>query len=154
MKKMKMYVRSLHNKIKKIEIFFILLFIPIKKEESNLKKMKTETMQIGNKKITFFIGNSSADNFAVIDIADGNDIWFHLNNVSSCHVVASLKDHEVADKKELHKIVVAGACLCKKHSSKYSSISNLEILYTRVKFVVKTEVVGSVLTTNTKIIRV
>jgi len=125
-----------------------------KQQATSKKQMKTEIQQIGNHEITFYIGKNSADNFAVLDAADENDMWFHLQDVPSCHVVASLKDHDMANKKELHKIIVAGACLCKKNTAKYASTSYVEVIYTKVKNVVKTEVIGSVLTTNTKSMRV
>ena len=79
------------------------------KEEKGKKKMKTENVYFSNinMNIEFHIGKSAQDNVDIIDIAHPNDIWFHVKNDSSCHVVAILP--EKVNKKELHTIVKKGA---------------------------------------------
>jgi predicted ribosome quality control (RQC) complex YloA/Tae2 family protein len=115
--------------------------------------MKKETVyfQEINKYIDFTIGKNDKDNFDIIDKANSDDIWFHLNNYPSCHVIASIND--IMKKKDLRYIIKKGALLCKENS-KYKSEKDLSIIYTTIKNVKKTEKVGSVITTNTKIILV
>ena len=114
--------------------------------------MKTENIFIPKLKdtVTFYIGKNAKDNFDVIDMGSEDDIWFHANNESSSHVVAIIPDE--IDKKELKSIVKIGAQLCKQNTSKLTSLKNVEIIYTQLKHVKKTSVIGCVLTTNTKTI--
>jgi len=84
-----------------------------------------------NKEITFWIGTSKKDNDNMIDKASQNDIWFHANNVSSCHVLCRIPIE--FDKTEMKYIINMGALLCKKHTNKLKGISNLEIIYCQVK---------------------
>ena len=59
--------------------------------------MKIEILNINNINITFYIGRNSQENFDIIDQADCDDLWFHLNDLPSCHVVASIPSN-VKDK--------------------------------------------------------
>ena len=93
--------------------------------------------------IDFIIGEHAAENFEAIDQANHTDIWFHVNGRPSCHVIAQIPQNHTYDKKQLHKIIVQGCVLCKQYS-KYDNVSNLSIMYTPIKHVIKTNVVGSV----------
>jgi predicted ribosome quality control (RQC) complex YloA/Tae2 family protein len=115
-----------------------------------MKKVTIYFQEI-NKHIDFTIGKNDKDNFDIIDNANTDDIWFHLNDYPSCHVIASIND--VIKKKDLRYIIKRGALLCKENS-KYKSEKDLSIIYTTIKNVKKTEKIGSVITTNTKIISV
>jgi hypothetical protein len=95
--------------------------------------MKSEIilLQRLNKEMTFWIGTSKEDNDNMIDKASNNDIWFHANNISSCHVLCRIPI--AIYKKEMKYIIKMGALLCKKHTTKLKGISNLEIIYCQVK---------------------
>ena len=114
--------------------------------------MKTEIIFIKaiQREITFYVGKNPKDNFDVIDKGSLDDLWFHANNESSCHVVGIIPDD--LDKKELRYIITAGALLCKNHTNKLKSLKNVEISYTQIKNIEKTKILGCVLTKNTKII--
>lgn len=116
--------------------------------------MKTEVYFLKNlaRDITFMIGTNAQDNFAVIDSSDPDDVWFHVKDLPSCHVVAKIPD-DIDSKKELLSIIKRGAIICKQHS-KYTSTSNLEIVYTRIKNVKKTNVPGSVLLDTSSCVKV
>ena len=116
--------------------------------------MKTEVYFLKNlaRDITFMVGTNAQDNFAVIDSADPDDVWFHVKDLPSCHVVAKIPD-DVDSKKELLSIIKRGAIICKQHS-KYTSTQNLEIVYTRIKNVKKTNVPGSVLLDTSSSVKV
>jgi predicted ribosome quality control (RQC) complex YloA/Tae2 family protein len=103
--------------------------------------------------IVFKIGGNAQENFDMIDTASPDDLWFHVDNLPSEHVVASIPIDKKIDKKQLGKIVTQGALLCKQFS-KYASTKNLPIVYTRIKDVEKTEKIGCVLTQNQKIINI
>jgi len=118
--------------------------------------------------LVFKIGKNAKNNFELIDEADKHDVWFHLKDVSSCHVIACLKniqytindeklpnfydiDFDTLDKKDKQQIITQGALLCKQFS-KLKSGKNVEVIYTKIENVEKTNVPGSVLTKNTKVI--
>jgi len=112
--------------------------------------MKTEVLFISglNREITFYVGQNQSENFDVIDMGVKEDIWFHANNISSCHVVANIpKD---MSKKEMKYIIKAGALLCKMNTNKLKCLKNVEFIYTQIKDIEKTDVSGCVITKNHK----
>lgn len=112
--------------------------------------MKTEVIYIHglNKEVTFYIGQNKNDNFDVIDKGDPEDLWFHANDVSSCHVVAIIpKD---SSKKDIKYIVKMGALLCKKNTSKLKDQCQIEIIYTQIENIEKTKIPGCVNINNNK----
>ena len=112
--------------------------------------MKSEILFLQglNRDITFYIGQNKNENFDVIDKGDPDDLWFHANEISSCHIVAIIpKD---ISNKELKYIIKAGALLCKKYTNKLKSLSDVEIIYTQVKNIEKTEYSGCVKIINQK----
>jgi predicted ribosome quality control (RQC) complex YloA/Tae2 family protein len=134
----------------------------------DMKRIITRYIPSIKKNIVYKIGKDAQNNFELIDAADNNDLWFHLNNVSSCHVIACLKniqytirddelpnfydiDFDSLDKKEKQQIITQGALLCKQFS-KLKSLKNVEVIYTKIENIQKTDIPGSVLTKNTKII--
>lgn len=99
--------------------------------------------------ITFYIGQNAQENFQIIDESNPNDLWFHIHGNPSCHVVASIS--EKFNKKQLHKIAVQGGLLCKQHS-KYKCSTNVNIVYCKMGFVRKTNIIGQVEIQNEKIL--
>ena len=104
------------------------------------------------REIIYYIGKSKEDNFAVIDAGSNNDLWFHAANESSCHIVCELP--EDLDKNDIKYIIKVGALLCKNNTNKLKSKQNVEFIYTQIKNVTKTDIVGCVQTTNTKLITI
>jgi hypothetical protein len=116
--------------------------------------MKTVTRYIDSAKcnINFKIGGNSSENDNLIDESDKNDLWFHIESLPSCHVVADLSNTEIVfDKKQLSKIAIQGAVICKQNS-KYKSNKNVSIIYTKIENIIKTDIPGKVVTSNTKTI--
>ena len=112
--------------------------------------MKTEVLFLQglNREITFYVGQNKNENFDVIDKGEPGDLWFHANEISSCHVVANIpKD---INKKEIKYIIKAGALLCKKYTNKLKSLTDVEIIYTEVENVEKTKYIGCVKIVNQK----
>jgi predicted ribosome quality control (RQC) complex YloA/Tae2 family protein len=116
--------------------------------------MKTENLFVQglNREITFYIGKNKHENFDVIDKGSSDDLWFHANDISSCHVVAILPDD--INKKDLKYIIKTGALLCKINTNKLKSLDDVEILYTQIKNIEKTNIPGCVKIKNTKIIKI
>jgi predicted ribosome quality control (RQC) complex YloA/Tae2 family protein len=114
--------------------------------------MNNEYISNLNLTITYYIGKNANDNFKIIDEANINDIWFHIKDYPSCHVIASISNQNI-DRKNMKYIIKRGALLCKQ-KSKYANIKNLEIIYTEIKNVSKTSTIGSVTTVNTKTITI
>lgn len=115
-------------------------------------KMKTAILFLEalQREVTFYIGKTQCENFEVINKGMSDDLWFHANQISSCHVVCKMPDR--IDKKELRYIIKAGALLCKNNTNKLKSLKNVEIIYTQIKNITKTNIEGCVLTKNTKTI--
>jgi len=113
--------------------------------------VKTITIDKLNIDVEFVVGKNAKDNFENIDEASGHHIWFHTKGYSSSHIIARLEyDFK---KKDLRYIVKQGAILCK-HHSKMASEKNVEIIYTRVEHVVKTDIPGSVIVSHEKTITI
>jgi predicted ribosome quality control (RQC) complex YloA/Tae2 family protein len=99
--------------------------------------------------IEFRVGKNAQDNFDIIDAASPTDLWFHIRDHASCHIVAEIpqgqrmEDGIRYDKKQLRHIATQGAVICKQHS-KYKSESNVHVMYTQIQHVVKTPIVGMV----------
>ncbi len=107
--------------------------------------MKTITLDIGSQStpVTFYIGRSQQENHSVLDDKKPTDLWFHLADTSSCHVVAVLPDD--CDRKLRGLILRRGAALCKQHTTKVASVRNVPITYTTVGNVAKDVVPGRVI---------
>jgi predicted ribosome quality control (RQC) complex YloA/Tae2 family protein len=99
------------------------------------------------KNITYLIGLNAQGNFDIIDMANSSDMWFHLEDKPSPHIIAKIQDN--LTKKELSYIVKQGALLCKSYS-KYKSEKKITINYTNISNIKKTNVIGSVDITNYK----
>ena len=136
----------------------------------DMKRVVTRFIPSLKIKIVYKIGSDEKNNFELIDNADGSDLWFHLKNESSCHVIACLKniqytthdeelpncydfDIDKLDKKVKQQIIKQGALLCKQYS-RLKSTKNVEIIYTKIENVQKTDVIGSVVTFKSKIITI
>lgn len=116
--------------------------------------MKIEIIYFSNIKnsITYYIGKSKLDNFNLIDISNPNDLWFHAKNDSSCYVVAKIHEEENKNltKKQIMTIIKKASLLCKQNTNKLYEEKNVEIIYTLVKNIIKTDTIGSVIANNTK----
>jgi len=102
---------------------------------------------------TYIIGTNANENFKLIDMSNPYDLWFHVANYPSCHVICQLQEDKKYDKKLLRKIVKQGALCCKQYC-KYKNISDLSITYTYIKNISKTDIIGQVNTTNAKYISI
>jgi len=90
-----------------------------------------------NENITFRLGRNATENFQLIDDADKDDWWFHLDGHPSGHVVV---DSSILDEKIK---VFAGQLV--KDNSKMKNNKNIKIVFTQIKNIVKTKIIGTVI---------
>lgn len=101
------------------------------------------------REIPFLVGTYARDNFEIIDESEPTDLWFHLSDTSSCHVIAKMPQDIKLDKKQKMQIIKQGALICKQNS-RYKSDRSVDVIYTSLSNVIKTEIVGQVITSDTK----
>lgn len=116
--------------------------------------MKTMEYQSIRDDCTYTIrtGQNAQENWDLIESSEPNDIWFHVDGESSCHVVLTMGDR----KKLPHKSVLNYCAVLCKAGSKAKSNKNVTIIYTEIKNVKinKKDNPGSVTTSNTKPIKI
>ena len=116
--------------------------------------MKTQEVFINKirENILFKIGTNAQENWDLIDESGEDDLWFHVNNLPSCHIIAVIPNPEKYNRNEIAYIAKQGAVLCKQHS-KYASQQKLAIIYSKIKDIKKTDILCSVTTNqNAKLI--
>jgi predicted ribosome quality control (RQC) complex YloA/Tae2 family protein len=99
--------------------------------------------------IEFIIGSNAKENHEIIDNANPDDIWFHISDRPSCHVICKLPQDIVVNKKEWLKIAKQGAVVCKENSG-YKKEKNVTIDYAEIRNVTKLEKPGAVTIANGK----
>jgi predicted ribosome quality control (RQC) complex YloA/Tae2 family protein len=101
--------------------------------------------------IEFTVGQNENENDELIDASKPDDYWFHTGYTSSCHVVANMPTDLILSKNQLRLIKTQGAVICKQYS-KLKSKKNVEIVYTKIKKLTKTDKVGQVIMIDAKTI--
>jgi predicted ribosome quality control (RQC) complex YloA/Tae2 family protein len=112
--------------------------------------MKTETFNYNNTTYTIIIGKNKNENWAIIDDASVSDLWFHISEMPSCHVI--LKNNENL-RVVPRQVIKHCAYLCKINSSA-KTMSKCDVIYTPVCNVKKTSIVGQVTITQSKMVSV
>jgi predicted ribosome quality control (RQC) complex YloA/Tae2 family protein len=98
------------------------------------------------------IGRSAVENTALVSAAKGTDIWFHVHQEPSCHVILKNDDkiHAIP-----HKVIKRCAYLCKVNTKEQSKARNSrEIIYAYISNVKTTVIPGQVEIGEHKIIRI
>jgi len=107
--------------------------------------MKLEIFEFQNETYEIQIGKNKLENDELVRKAKSTDIWFHIANAPSCHVVLIAHNEKSLPK----QVIKRCACLCKSNSSS-SSIKNCEIIYTTISNIECTDILGQVIAKNTK----
>jgi predicted ribosome quality control (RQC) complex YloA/Tae2 family protein len=117
--------------------------------------MRSYTIEIPNycpetdeKQIRLLVGQSANENTELVANAEPTDLWIHVKDRPSCHVIAHIPQPllEVERKKRkdmLRRIRTQAAVLCKQNS-KYASEKQLELICTEIKNVHPTTKPGEV----------
>jgi len=96
------------------------------------------------------IGQNRFENWEIIDDSDNTDLWFHIENLPSCHVI--LKCDETI--KPSKKVIKRCAYLCKINTNSAKSLAKCNVLYTPISNIEKTRIVGEVHASHCKIVQV
>ncbi len=110
--------------------------------------MKTTSIYDTMTNLTFdvLIGENAQDNWDVIDKADQFDIWFHIKDQPSSHVLLKLPSSKT---KCSSRLLFQCAQLCK-NNSKCKNISSVTVIYTERKNINKqTNKIGAVIAKKT-----
>lgn len=112
--------------------------------------MKTEIVVFDHieSDVVYYIGTNANDNHCVIDKGTPDDLWFHIANFPSCHVVVKLPDE--FDKNDMRSIIKKGSLLCKQNTKRVANLSNVEIIYAPIKNITKTRLAGEVIVSKYK----
>ncbi len=85
--------------------------------------------------VKYLVGKNAADNWKLIENADDTDLWIHLQNTSSSHVI-------IENTKELtNDHIIFGCELCREHS-KERNTKKLRVSVLEKKYVKKGKCVG------------
>ena len=91
----------------------------------------------------YIIGKHAHDNTHLVILANKNDIWFHINDLPSAHLIMYNPNNESLEKLRRSGIIYKMAVALKK-SSKYSKINNISMVYTTIDNVSPTSTPGLV----------
>ena len=96
-----------------------------------------------NNNITFKLGKNAKQNFELIDLASDNYWWFHIDCMPSGHCIV---ETDILDR----EMIIFASNLVKEHSKSKDS-KNVKIIYTQIKNIKKTKILGQVIIQNNKI---
>lgn len=112
--------------------------------------MKQDNFEFKSSEYVFIIGRNKEENFRIIDESSQTDIWFHVENEPSCHVILknTNKLHDIPI-----QVIKRGAYLCKINSNAAKSNKSV-IMYSQIKNVEKTDIIGKVLVSSYKTVNI
>lgn len=111
-----------------------------------------------SRQFIIWVGQNSKENWDLIEDSDDFDLWFHIDNKPSGHVVIKEilskenKNIDIQDKIKYFGYpsdIVLYACNLCKSQSKYKN-EKVNVVYTLIKNVEKARDVGSVIIKNTQ----
>ena len=92
---------------------------------------------------TIKIGRNDEENDNLIKEGGQNDLWFHIKNNPSPHGIIHCDTKEEPTKDVIYKTAELV-----KSFSKYKDLSKITIIYTKLKNIKRTDVLGSVIIKN------
>ena len=112
--------------------------------------MKQEIFDYNSIEYTIYIGQNKFENFDLIDETMPTDIWFHVEDMPSCHIILKT---ETALKIVPRQVIKRCAYLCKINSNA-KTLKKCNIIYTTSSNIKKTDIIGKVNVSNYKIMSV
>lgn len=112
--------------------------------------METHEYIEGDRTYTIWCGKSQIGNDKLLDNCGPQDVWFHVEGRPSAHVILLNENNENLNKIS-KKVIKRCACICK---ASIKESKKCVIIYTQRKNVEKTNVLASVIPTNTKSITI
>ena len=114
--------------------------------------MKQEIFDFNGRNYLIRIGQNKEENFVILDESNENDIWFHVDKQPSSHVILTNHDNEKINSIP-RQVIKRCAYLCK-INSKAKKMKICDIMYSYVRNVIKTDIIGLVNVTEYKLIDV
>lgn len=115
---------------------------------SNLKKVD----EIYPKGIKIKYGKNAKENWNLIDESSSDDLWFHIDDYPSTHV---LLEYSMEDK--LEEYIDKAIQLCVEKTPKIKSyipkMKSVKVIYTKVENIKKGKSVGEVIILNNKLVK-
>lgn len=109
-----------------------------------------ETFYFDGNTYEILIGQNKHENSELVCSSHEDDLWFHVQDMPSCHVILR---HVIGVKKYPKQVIKRCAYLCK-INSKSKILPKCDIIYTNLSNITPTDVIGEVVTRNTKCIQV
>jgi len=110
------------------------------------KNYITTEIDIEGLSYPILIGKNAAGNEEIIKISHQESLWMHLNNTPSAHIILQNKG-DIIPKRYINQ--VAGMLF----GYKKNALKNSNVIYTKVKNVKLTNVLGTVIPKNTNTIK-
>lgn len=107
---------------------------------------KTEYLEIEDKVYPILIGRNAKGNEQIIKMSHPESLWFHINNISSAHIILDTKGEDIP-KRYINQTAL------KLFEYKKNIPKNANVIYTKVKYVKLTNILGTVIPTNTKLLK-
>ncbi len=117
--------------------------------------MKKYTHQIGSQIFDIYVGTNSKENWDLIDNSDPIDLWFHVDDFPSGHVVIkeifdTSQTNPISNEPEYPNQIISLAANYCKSQSKCKDRTKLKIVYTEISNLRKGKNIGSVYVSNPK----
>lgn len=116
--------------------------------------MKSFIHIIGDIKYIIYIGSNARDNWNLIDNSYPDDLWFHLDNMPSAHIVITQQTNQIEDIYYSNQIISIAADYCKSSSKNSKNLHKAKIVYTKIKNLKKGKEIGSVIISEPKYISI
>jgi predicted ribosome quality control (RQC) complex YloA/Tae2 family protein len=107
--------------------------------------MKTFAHIIGDIEYTIKVGSNAKENWYLIDNSYPEDLWFHLDEYPSAHVIISQQTNNSNDIFYPNQIIGIGADYCKSYSKYGKNLHKAKIVLYRNKKFKKGKEVGQVI---------
>lgn len=108
--------------------------------------------------VRYLVGDNARDNHVIIGMSSDDDMWVHIKDFPSCHVIASVPLQEntpIADKRDyremIRKVARYGGVLCRQYSQNTIRKAGLskrkvDIVAFQVRNIERTAIPGQVIT--------
>lgn len=106
--------------------------------------MKIFVHTIGDVKYTIKVGTNANENWTLIDDSYPEDLWFHLDEYPSAHVVVSSNINNIDDIFYPNQIITIASNYCKSNSKNGKNLYKVKVVYTEIKNLKKGKEIGSV----------
>lgn len=113
--------------------------------------MKVYNHTIDDFDYEIIIGNNASENWTIFDDSEPFDLWFHIDNLPSCHVIIKQKVKKEQDINYFNEIITLAADYCKQNS-KFKDKKN-KIIYTNIGNLKKGKDTGSLIILNNKLVK-